>query len=1040
MKPRNDCVRLLSHSLLGFALSAATIGWAEPLEFNRDIRPILSENCFRCHGPDARKREAGLRLDQESPAKQPLESGATAIVPGDSASSALIQRVLSADADQKMPPVNSGKTLTAREIDLLKRWIDEGATWEGHWSLSPIKRPPPPRLYEPGLSKNLVDAFVLEKLQEAKLSHAPEADRATLIRRLSLDLTGIAPLPEEVDQFVQDQDAEAYEHLVDRLLASPRFGERMAMIWLDLVRYADSVGYHGDQPVSVSPFRDYVIHAFNQNKRFDQFTREQLAGDLLPQPSTEQLVAAGYNRLGMMSAEGGAQDKEYLAKYASERIRNLSGAWLGVTLGCCECHDHKFDPFTSREFYQLQAFFADVTEKGFYPAANENGNWGPDMQVPTIEQAAELARRDSDIAQLRQEIDRDRPELVAAQTAWERSQQRPEVWLALRPLTAGSANGATLTVLDDNSVLASGENPDKDVYTLVAIVPAGAATGIRLELLPHDSLPQKSCGRADNGNCVLTEFSVAIAAEGEMQDQPLTLSNATASFEQTLVTSPDDRVRWSVAGAIDGDARGAERGWAVMDQQTRWNHAVFEMPPGLLLPGATRLKFTLRQELGSRHTIGRFRLAISASPQPLRAFGIGLPGEVRDALAIAAERRTDEQRATLANYYRTIDPALIPLYERLAALQKSREDFSRAITTMLATVPREPRMIRVLPRGNWMDDSGDVVLPAVPAALPQPPVVDRRLTRLDLANWVASPENPLTARVFVNRLWKQFFGAGLAKKLEDVGAQGEWPSHPQLIDFLAGQFIDSGWDIKKTIRLMVTSGVYRQSSIPSAEARERDPFNRLLSRQGRFRLDAELVRDNALAISGLLVERVGGPSVKPYQPRGYWAHLNFPMREWENSQGDALYRRGLYTHWQRQYLHPSLMAFDAPSREECTADRVRSNTPLQALALLNDPAYVEASRVFAENMLRHGGATTDDRLRWAARRALGRDIRPAESQLLSKLVERHLLEFGQDPQAASSLIAIGERPVADGVDKVELAAWSSVARALLNLHETITRN
>lgn len=339
-----------------------------------------------------------------------------------------------------------------------------------------------------------------------------------------------------------------------------------------------------------------------------------------------------------------------------------------------------------------------------------------------------------------------------------------------------------------------------------------------------------------------------------------------------------------------------------------------------------------------------------------------------------------------------------------------------------------------------MDDSGDVVLPAVPAALPQPPVVDRRLTRLDLANWVASPENPLTARVFVNRLWKQFFGAGLAKKLEDVGAQGEWPSHPQLIDFLAGQFIDSGWDIKKTIRLMVTSGVYRQSSIPSAEARERDPFNRLLSRQGRFRLDAELVRDNALAISGLLVERVGGPSVKPYQPRGYWAHLNFPMREWENSQGDALYRRGLYTHWQRQYLHPSLMAFDAPSREECTADRVRSNTPLQALALLNDPAYVEASRVFAENMLRHGGATTDDRLRWAARRALGRDIRPAESQLLSKLVERHLLEFGQDPQAASSLIAIGERPVADGVDKVELAAWSSVARALLNLHETITRN
>jgi len=1014
---------------------------AEPrIEFNRDIRPILSENCFACHGPDARKRAAGLRLDVEADARKALESGATAIVPGHSDQSELLARIISTDATSVMPPPETGKSLTAAQVDLLRRWIDAGAPWEGHWAFLPIRRSPAPQVADPAFVKNGIDQFVLAGLAAQGLEHAPAADRITLLRRVHFDLVGLPPTTAEVDEFLQDQSPDAYEKAVDRLLKSKHFGERMAMFWLDLVRYADSVGYHGDQPMSVTPFRDYVIDSFNANKPFDQFTIEQLAGDLLPNSTREQKIAAGYNRLGMMSAEGGVQDKEYLAKYIAERVRNVSGAWMGITMGCCECHDHKFDPFTTREFYQFESFFADIQERGLYSGSDQTGAWGSSMPVPEPEQEQELNRLDGDLAKLKSQLDQPTPELAAAQADWETQQGAARSWQPLLIASAQSKEQAELKILEDRSVLAAGTRPVTDTYTLkLTGIPAGT-TALRLTVLPDDSLPAKGPGRADNGNFVLTELVVRRQKEGA-EPVIVELQNASASHEQKSSAEKHPDKAWSAASVIDGDARGAEWGWAILDEAGRVNHLVVEFKSDLQLAEGETLVVELRQNhLNPGHVLGRFLLSATSSARPVKADGSGLPRNIRDLLAVPAPQRNDAQKAELAGFYRTVAPSLQPVRDQIATLQKQRDELNRKIRITLITVAVEPRMVRVLGRGNWMDETGDVVQPALPAALGGKVSTDRRLTRLDLARWLVAPEHPLTSRVLVNRLWKQFFGVGLSRKLEDVGAQGDPPSHPELLDYLAAGLIDSGWDFKRLVRDMVTSGTYRQSAVPTAAQREKDPFNKWLSHQGRFRLDAELVRDNALAISGLLNPKIGGRNANPYQPPGYWAYLNFPMREWQNSSGDDLYRRGLYTHWQRQYLHPSLLAFDAPSREECTADRVRSNTPLQSLVLLNDPIYVEAARVFAEKVLAAGGATPAERLNWAYRRALSRAPRPEEEKLLLALFEKHLGEYRQDPESARKLIAVGTSPSPTPLEPVELAAWTSITRVLLNLHETITRN
>jgi len=1033
------CVRFSAVLWTCLSLSAAVPVTAaelpEVVEFNRDIRPILSDNCFFCHGPDKNKRHADLRLDTEAGLLGAAGS-AGAVVPGKPDESPLLQRILTADPETHMPPPSTGKLLTADQIQLLRRWIQQGGRYEGHWAFLPLN---PGAVagtdHSPAAVAAKIDEYVDSSLQSAGLQAVEAADRITLIRRLSFDLLGLPPTPEETAAFVADQSPDAVQKLVDRLLESPHFGERMAVWWLDLVRYADSVGYHGDQEVSVSPFRQYVIQSFNSNKPFDQFTVEQLAGDLLPGATLEQKIASGYNRLGMMSAEGGVQDREYLAKYIAERVRNASGTWLGITLGCAECHDHKFDPFTTRDFYRFEAFFADIRERGLYSGANSDGNWGPYVKVPTAEQSAQLDALSVRIAELQRVLETPTPELAAAQQAWEQGQQP---WIPLTPDSLQALSGTQLKTRADGAILATGPNPATETYTLSFSKLPAAVTAFRIEVLPDDSLPQKGPGRAGNGNFVLSELTAKVrTAAGE---QSVSLQNATATYEQTGAAVGNPYGRWAVAAAIDADAKGRTWGWAVMEQVGRSQTAVFETTADLTLSEGAVLSLVLDQNLDNPgHNIGCFRIFASTAARPLRATE-AIPAEIAVIVAVPSEQRSEQQSARLAAWYRTIAPQLKAAREQLAAAEKERAGIEAALPSTLITEAVAPRMVRVLPRGNWMDESGEVVTPALPAVFAKEPAQDQRLNRLDLARWIVAADNPLTARTTVNRLWKVLFGAGLSRRLDDLGAQGEWPSHPQLLDFLAAEFQAGGWNLKQLIRSIVLTRAYQRSSRAAAGVRELDPGNRWLARQGRFRLDAEFVRDNALEISGLLVKSVGGRSVRPYQPAGYWAYLNFPTREWQNGAGSELYRRGLYTHWQRQYLHPSLLAFDAPSREECTADRNRSNTPLQSLVLLNDPTYVEAARGFAERILREGGATEAERISFAFRKAVSRDASADEAEVLTELLQKHLTEYAANPAAADAILRTGSLPVPGEADRTQLAAWTSVARVILNLHEVMTRN
>ena len=812
------------------------------VEFNRDIRPILSDNCFACHGPDKNKRKADLRLDTQEGAFG--DRGEVVIlVPGMPEQSELFRRISTTDEQLRMPKAKFGKKLSAQQIDLVRQWILQGAKWQKHWSLIPPERPELPAVQNASWVVNPIDRFALGRLDREGLKPSREADRRILMRRLFFDLVGLPPTPEQVNAFLADESPEAYEKLVDHLLASAHYGERMALYWLDLVRYGDSGGYHSDNHRDVYMFRDYVIQAFNANKPFDQFTIEQLAGDLLPNATREQKIASGYNRMLMTTEEGGAQPKEYAAKYAADRVRNASSVWLGVTMGCSECHDHKFDPFKTKEFYRFAAFFADLQER----AVGRQDQTG----MPMPGQAEKLRQLDDQIAPLQKLLSTATPQLAAVQEYWEQ--------------------------------------------------------GLRL---------------AD-----------------------------------------------------------------------------------------------LRR----------------------------LPKNVTDILLVEPAKRIEKQKAELASYYRTIAPGLQNERERLAALQKERKAIQDTVPTTLISISGSPREMRVLPRGNWLSDAGEVVTPGVPASL-SPPFSTlaadekQRGTRLDLAHWLSAPGNPLTARVFVNRLWKLMFGQGIVKTLEDFGSQGAWPTHPELLDWLAVEFRESGWNVKHIIKLMVMSRTYRQGSTASAELRQRDPYNLLLARQGSYRLDAEMVRDNALAISGLLSPKIGGPSVKPYQPAGYWSFLNFPKREYSPDRGEDQYRRGLYTYWQRTFPHPSLLAFDAPSREECTVDRPRSNTPLQAMVLLNDPTYVEAARVFAERFIHQGGLTSAGRIQFAYLQALSRRANDSEVKLLEALWQKHFEEFKTDKYSAEVLLSVGDHPRSKDIDAAELAAWTSVARVILNLHETITRN
>lgn len=998
---------------------------AEPqkLEFNRDIRPILSDHCFACHGPDKNKRKSGMRLDDPEQPFKAAKSGKTAIFPGDPSKSELIKRIFSKEDEDLMPPPEFHKPLSAAQKDLLKRWVDQGAQYQPHWSyIPPVKVP----LTGKG---SAIDELVGKRLEQLGLKPSPEADWRTLIRRLYFDLVGLPPKPEEADAFIKDASPDAYSKLAEKLLADPHYGERMAQGWLDVVRYADTIGYHSDNPRNVYPYRDYVIAAFNSNKRFDQFTIEQIAGDLLPNATQETKVASAFNRLLLSTEEGGAQAKDYEQRMLTDRVRAIGTAWLGQTTGCAQCHDHKFDPITQRDFYSLGAFFADIKE-------NVLGAREPGMPVLNDEQQKKLEAIDARLAELKTEFGRPRPELAEAQSEWERkaleSLNSATKWSALAPEKPSAEKRTKLSVDKDNIIKATvppiraGEIPGDgtDTYRLTFKAALKGVTGFRLEALKGKDA---NIGLAGNGNFVLSEISAELPGK-----KALKFAKATATFEQAS---------FPAAAAIDGIADKKDNGWGVLGGTGADQSLYLELAGNQEVESETPITFVLKFGWGDNHAISHLRISSTTSPRPINAPGTAAPlKDVADILKLDPAKRTAAQRDKLAEQFKQIVPELAELRSKLATAEKEKKDFEASVPKCLVSMTGAARTVRILPRGNWMDESGEVVKPAVPHYLPQPKVEGRALTRLDLAQWLVARENPLTARAFVNRLWKQFFGTGLSKNPEDLGAQGEPPANAALLDWLAAEFMDSGWDVKHMVREIVISGTYRQVSTAPKEMLARDPYNRELARQSRYRLDAEQVRDNALAIAGLLSPKIGGASVKPYQPDGYWENLNFPVRTYVADTGESQYRRGLYTWWQRSFLHPSMVAFDAPSREECCADRGRSNIPQQALVLLNDPTYVEAARVFAEHIIKEGGAETDGRIAWAWRKALQRAPRADEAKTIRELVEKHRAEYTQDAKGAEAYVKTGMAPVPGDLDKAELAAWTDAARVILNLHETVTRN
>jgi hypothetical protein len=1002
MNSSSNQMRRIFHQLLllSLPLCAAEPPLPEKIEFNRDVRPILSDNCFYCHGNDPGHRKAKLRLDvRESALKK------DAFVPGEPDESDLIERIFSTDEEELMPPPDSHKKLTEPQKEILKRWIAQGAEYQQHWSYNKPQKAAIPA------GQNAVDVLVRQRLPELELKSSPEADRRTLIRRLYSDLLGLPPKPD------------AYEQLVERVLRSPHYGERMAIGWLDVVRFADTIGYHSDNSRNVWPFRDWVIKSFNDNKRFDRFTIEQIAGDLMPDANQETRIGSAFNRLLLSTEEGGAQAKDYEQRMLTDRVRAVSAAWLGQTIGCAQCHDHKFDPITSRDFYTLGAFFADIEEPILGP--REEG-----MSILDEQSQQSLAAMTQKLADLKADFAKPRPDFAAGQSAWEQSTLAEITKAKWIPVTLANATAARsdVSIRTEAAGLARTTTDAKptdapDTYKLTAKAPAKGITGFRLTTVKDKS---PGIGLAPNGNFVLTEITVTAD-----NDRKLAIAKATATYEQ-----PD----YAAATAIDGVSTGQDNGWAVQEG------AAFDQSLHLELAapfdGETEnLTFTLTFAYGSNHQIANPRFDFTTSPAPA-TLPKDLPAPAILALMQAApDQRTPEQITQLADAYRLIAPELAALRKEIAATEKAEADFEASVPKCLVTVSNtNHRVVRILPRGDWMNETGEIVKAALPNYLPGPDFGDRIPNRLDLAQWLLSKENPLTARTVMNRLWKQFFGIGLSKVLDDLGAQGEQPPNQALLDWLACEFIDSGWDVKHMVRTIVTSSTYKQVSSATPDQLAADPLNRHVARQSPFRLDAELVRDNALATAGLLVQKIGGPSVKPYQPDGYWENLNFPQRGYDADQGENQYRRGLYVWWQRSFLHPSMLAFDAPSREECAAERNRSNIPQQALTLLNDPTYVEAARAFAARILTECPGDTAARLQWAWQQVLQRAPLEAELKTIAPLLDERLAAYRADSTSAEALLKVGLMPAPATLDKAELAAWTHVARVLLNLHETITRS
>ncbi len=1042
--------------LIPAALAAHPAGEGGPrkVSFNRDVRPILSDRCYACHGPDKNQRKTNLRFDREQGAFPPLAGGGRAIVRGKPEESVLLQRAASSDPVFRMPPAYAGRDpLSEAEIETLRLWIEQGAEWEKHWAFIPPEKTEPPAAAGPRQARSAIDRFVQARLREEGFDPAPEADRRTLIRRAALDLTGLPPTPEAVDAFVNDRGPDAFEKVVNRLLESPRFGEHLAAAWLDAARYADTNGYQTDGERSMWRWRDWVIDALNRNAPFDRFTIEQLAGDLLPNATRSQIIASGFNRNHRTTAEGGSVNEEFRVEYVADRAATTAAVWLGLTVGCARCHDHKFDPVTQKEFYRLFAYFNNVEEKGM---VWNFGNEDPLIKAPLPEQEAHLAELDARLEAARKKVEAAAGKIEREQAAWEAALRKapPRDWAPSRGLAA-------YFPLDGEYETASFIGGSVDGKTAPEPVETVFAKGRFGRAARFDGTRYIDGGAVGNYN-YLDPLSVSAwihptskkdgAIVSSMTENPIGsgwglflrggklwwhMSQRWTDLSLRLQTKNDIAVgrRQHVALTYDGKRKG--KGVRVyIDGVEQEIEILFD---NLDWPSRSNAPLKIG---GGGGPDNRFAGRIDE----VRVYGRELTGEEARSLAVtenlnslarlAPDKRGAARQAKLrlAFLEEGASAAVRRARDEWAEARKARDEYYEAIPTVMVMKEGPKRQAYVLDRGLY-DAPGEKAEPGIPAALAAPGAATPG-NRLELARWLVSRSNPLTARVTVNRFWQMLFGVGIVKTVDDFGSQGEAPVNQDLLDWLAVDFMESGWDVKRLLKTMVMSRTYRQSSRVTPELLERDPENRLSARGPRRRLAAGVIRDQALAIAGLLVEKAGGPSVKPYQPPGLWKELS--GNAYRADSGEGLYRRSLYTYWKRTVAPPLMVNFDASDREVCTVYAERTNTPLQALNLMNDVTFVEASRHFAERLLREGGDTPEARIQTAYALALGRPARGAEIDLLTKTLDSFLARYADDLDAAEALLGEGASAWDDSLDARELAAYAGLASLVLNLDETVT--
>lgn len=1028
----------ISLFFVALLLPSSSFAAGDQVDFSRDILPLLSDNCFKCHGPDEANRKAKMRFDKHEASIEKQKDGRAIIFPGKSGQSELYSRISSPDPEERMPPVDTGKTLSKKEISLIKKWIDSGAKWSGHWAFQPPEDQQVPASAKNWKPNNPIDHFIHAVLSATGLSPQERASKETLIRRVTLDLTGLPPTIREVDDFLSDNSDKAYEKVVTRLFNSSRYGEHMARFWLDAARYGDTHGLHLDNERSIWPYRDWVIDSFNSNQPFDRFTIEQLAGDLLPNSTLDQKVATGFNRCNVTTGEGGSIDDEYYVRYAVDRVETTSTVWLGLTAGCAACHDHKFDPLTQKEFYQLFSYYFSLTERAM------DGNKllpPPIVKAPTMIQRAQRRELEKKSAAVAKQIDT----LLAASGYKDPNPNEP----------LGDIGEHERIWIDDQ--LPAGAKPqgnDSPPWKFVE----GPAHPV------HSG--KKSHTRVSTSDAITQHFFTGATDRLKISENSKLYAYVyldPAKPPKTIQLQFNDgnwehRATWGEDRAFQAGKHGtANRQMGKLPETGKWVRLEVTAEAVGLKTGAHLNGWAFTQVNGTVHWDSAGIVTRALSPEQRRSQSAweqfsardnysGLPAEIQKTLRIERSKRTGEQRTRLTSHYlRHVHPdskgRIRKQLVEQAKIRKKLAEIEKSMPSSMVMEDRKtPRQAHVLERGQYTMKR-EKVSSAVPGWL-APQVKDAPPNRLGLAQWLVQPRHPLTARVTINRFWQQFFGVGLVKTSEDFGVQGERPSHPELLDWLAVDFVASGWDVKRILTRMVMSATYQQSSVMTKAKLSADPENRLLARGPRFRMDAEMIRDQALAVSGLLNEQIGGRSVKPYQPAGLWKPVGFGGSNtsvFKQDKGDKLYRRSMYTFWKRTSPPPSMSTFDAPNRETCQVRRARTNTPLQALVLMNDVQFVEAARKLAERVVSEGGSGVDERARFAFRSVLSRRPGDFELKTLSRLYKEYLIEFKVEPGSAAKLLSVGESPRDQKLDANELAAWTMVTHLLLNLSETVTK-